>query len=71
MEAGLELGFERLRASKRSRAPARTSVTDLMETDAEKLWSAKTRGFFEFDKISPINGLPMGAVGVAVTARPS
>ena len=51
-------------ATKRSRA-ARTSVTDLMETDAEKLWSAKTRGFFEFDKISPINGLPIGAVGVA------
>ena len=55
-------------ATKRSRA-ARTSVTDLMETDAEKLWSAKTRGYFEFEKISPINGLPMGAVGVAAGSK--
>ena len=65
MEAGLELGFERLRASKRSRAPARTSVTDLMETAAEQLWSGKTRGLLEFEWIAPTNGLPLGAIGVA------
>ena len=52
-------------ATKRSRARARTSVTDLMETAAEQLWSGKTRGLLEFEWIAPTNGLPMGAIGVA------
>ena len=52
-------------ATKRSRAPARTSVTDLMETAAEQLWSGKTRGLLEFERIAPTNGLSMGAIGVA------
>ena len=56
-------------ATKRSRARARTSVTDLMETAAEQLWSGKTRGFFEFEPIAPMEGLPMGAVGVAVGSK--
>ena len=51
--------------TKRSRAP-RTSDTDLMETAAEQLWSGKTRGLLEFEWIAPTNGLPMGAIGVAV-----
>ena len=52
-------------ATKRSRARTRTSVTDLMETAAEQLWSGKTRGLLEFEWIAPTNGLPMGAIGVA------
>ena len=52
-------------AKTRSRA-SRTSVTDRMATPAEQLWSGKTRGFFEFEPIPPIEGFPMGAVGVAV-----
>ena len=53
-----------LAATKRPREP-RMSAADLMET-AEQLWSAKTRGLLEFEEIAPINGLPMGAIGVAV-----
>ena len=57
-------------ASKRARARAsRTSATDLMATPAEQLWSGKTRGFFEFEPIAPMEGLPMGAVGVAVGSK--
>ena len=48
-------------ATKRSR----TSATDRMPTPAEQLWSGKTRGLLEFERISPMEGLPMGAVGVA------
>ena len=40
-----------------------------METSAERLWSAKTRGYFEFESIAPTNGLPMGAVGVAAGSK--
>ena len=47
----------------------RTSATDLMATPAEQLWSGKTRGFFEFEPIAPMEGLPMGAVGVAVGSK--
>ena len=36
-----------------------------MATSAEQLWSAKTRGLFEFQPIPPTNGLSMGAVGLA------
>ena len=57
-------------ASKRARARAsRTSATDLMATPAEQLWSGKTRGFFEFEPIAPMEGLPMGAVGVTVGSK--
>ena len=46
------------------------SVTDKMETDAEKLWSAFTRGLLKFEKILPIQGtMPNGAVGVAVGTK--
>ena len=61
-----ELTVESPDGTKRSRAPARTSVTDLMQTAAEQLWSGKTRGLLEFEWIAPTNGLPMGAIGVAV-----
>lgn len=45
----------------------RTSVTDRMETDAEKLWSAFTRGLLKFENVPPIQGaMPNGAIGVAV-----
>lgn len=45
----------------------RTSVTDRMETDAEKLWSAFTRGLLKFENVTPIQGaMPNGAIGVAV-----
>ena len=36
-----------------------------MATSDEQLWSAKKRGFFEFQHIKPTNGLSMGAVGLA------
>ena len=55
-------------AKTRSRA-SRTSVTDRMATPAEQLWSGNTRGFFEFEPIAPMEGLPMGAVGVAVGSK--
>ena len=48
---------------------SRTSATDRMATPAEQLWSGKTRGFFEFEPIAPMEGLPMGAVGVAVGSK--
>ena len=56
-------------ATKRSRA-SRTSATDRVATAAEQLWSGKTRGLLEFEPIAPTEGLPMGAVGVAVVASP-
>jgi hypothetical protein len=40
-----------------------------MATSAEQLWSAKTRGYFEFESIAPTNGLPMGAIGVAAGSK--
>ena len=52
-------------ATKRSR----TSATDRMPTPAEQLWSGTTRGLLEFERISPMEGLPMGAVGVAPGSR--
>ena len=57
-------------ATKRSRASAsRTSATDPMATPVKQLWSGKTRGFFEFEPIAPMEGFPMGAVGVAVGSK--
>ena len=41
----------------------------LKQTLEEQLWSGKTRGFFEFEPIAPMEGLPMGAVGVAVGSK--
>ena len=55
-------------ATKRSRA-SRTSATDRVATAAEQLWSGKTRGLLEFEPIAPTEGLPMGAVGVAVGSK--
>ena len=52
-------------ATKRSR----TSATDRMATPAEQLWSGKTRGLLEFERIAPMEGLPIGAVGVAPGSR--
>ena len=52
-------------ATKRSR----TSAADRMATPAEQLWSGKTRGLLEFERIAPTQGLPMGAVGVAPGSR--
>ena len=43
---------------------ARHSVTDVMETDAEKLLSAVERGLFKFEDILPMTGMPIGGVGV-------
>ena len=56
------------RAVKRPRAP-RKSVTESMDSAAAQLWSAKTRGFLEFDSIAPTNGLPLGGVGVAAGSK--
>ena len=56
-------------ATNRSMALPHERCTDLMATPAEQLWSGKTRGFFEFEPIAPTNGLPTGAVGVAVGSR--
>ena len=54
----------RAAGTKRPRAP-RASEAEQMATSAEQLWSAKTRGLFEFQPIPPTNGLSMGAVGLA------
>ena len=49
---------------KRSRGKRR-SVTDSMESTAEQLWSAKTRGILDFEPIAPIKDvMPVGGVGV-------
>ena len=67
--AGAPLAAENRRApTKRSRAP-RKSVTDNMKTPAEKLWSGKTRGLLEFERIAPTNGLSMGAIGVVAGSK--
>jgi hypothetical protein len=44
-------------------------ATTRMATTAEQLWSGKTRGFFEFEQIVPMEGLPMGAIGLAFGSR--
>ena len=50
---------------KNPRAPKR-SITDSMDTPAEKLWSAKERGLLAFEEIGPIPSImPDGGVGVA------
>ena len=43
---------------------ARHSVTDVMETDAEKLLSAVERGLFKFEDILPMTGMPIGGIGI-------
>jgi hypothetical protein len=42
----------------------RSSVTDTMETDAEKLVSAAERGLIKFESILPRVGMPVGGLGV-------
>ena len=55
MATGLEAGIAR----------RRRSVTDTMDSDAEKLWSASTRGLLKFEDILPIPGImPNGGIGV-------
>ena len=55
----------RAAGTKRPPRARRTSEAEQMATSAEQLWSAKTRGLFEFQPIPPTNGLSMGAVGLA------
>ena len=53
-----------IRKGKKPRAP-RHSLTDSMETTAEQLWSAKTRGVLDFEPIEPIrDAMPVGGVGI-------
>ena len=40
-----------------------------MKTPAEELWSGKTRGLLEFERIAPTNGLSMGAIGVVAGSK--
>ena len=50
----------------------RHSPTDAMETDAEKLWSAKERGLIAFEDIPPMLGIPFmpaGGVGISPGTR--
>ena len=52
------------RPTKRGCGPRR-SVTYSMESPAEQLWSAKTRGILDFEPIEPIKDvMPVGGVGV-------
>ena len=37
----------------------------------EKLWSGQLRGFFEFQQIVPMEGLPQGAIGLAAGSKGS
>ena len=60
--------LHRAAGTKRPRA-RRTSEAEQMATSAEQLWSAKTRGLFEFQPIPPTNGLSMGAVGLAAGSK--
>ena len=50
--------------------PAKAPIK-LMGTTAEQLWSAKTRGYIEFDTIAPMKGLDQGGVGVAAGKKGS
>jgi hypothetical protein len=45
------------------------AVVEQGRRNGELLWSGKTRGLFEFEPIAPIEGLPMGAIGVAVGSK--
>ena len=42
----------------------RASVTDTIESNAEKLLSAEARGLIKFEKIPPTAGMAIGGVGV-------
>ena len=45
------------------------AVVEQGRRNGELLWSGKTRGLFEFEPIAPIEGLPMGAIGLAVGSK--
>ena len=45
------------------------AIVEQGRRNGEQLWSGKTRGFFDFEPIAPMEGLPMGAVGVAVGSK--
>jgi len=65
MEAGARTAAHIPRGvTKSSARPARRRDTDAMETVAEKLWSASTRGLLKFEDILPMAGMPIGGVGV-------
>ena len=65
MEAGARTAAHIPRGvTKSSARPARRRDTDAMETVAEMLWSASTRGLLKFEDIVPMEGMPIGGVGV-------
>ena len=45
------------------------AIVEQGRRNAEQLWSGKTRGFFEFEHIAPVKGLPTGAIGLAVGSK--
>lgn len=64
------LGPHKKRASKRigvaqPGAKRRCSVTDTMQSDAEKLMSAVERGLIKFEDMAVMPGMPIGGIGIA------
>jgi len=68
-EPTLDRPRKKRRASKRMDVTKpkakRRSVTDTLQSDAEKLMSAVERGLIKFEDIAVMPGMPIGGIGVA------